>query len=449
MLDQNQMTLAKDRFIEMIKYDHNQHKGWLVFIAKLFIFSLIKLGQYQRAFRYTSHVFRTGWAGSYELGIQVSSYFFVQHPDIGKRISDAFTETQAPQAHTQKFFDDPTQMLDGIITVLKSPNKNEKGALIINYSYYFPLFIKYFDVEEIAHKYHIILEPSWAGFCEENILAYTQFDFPIFLQTYEARDRAFIHALGTNIKTIDVGPSWFINHDNFSLPLSESERDIDVIMVAAWAKFKRHRAFFKALAQNLPTAKKLKIVCVGYPVDLTSDDIRQYAREVGLEEQLTIFEWITPEEVSDLQKRAKVNVLWSKFEGNNRAIIEGMFCGTPVIMREGHNYGENYDFINPYTGKFANESTLIKTIESVINKQNTFFKPRDYVMQNRNCISGTEQMSRVLREYEESVGNPWSQDLAIKVNDLHGMTYFNVASDRFTEDYQYIEERLKKGATHG
>ena len=235
-----------------------------------------------------------------------------------------------------------------------------------------------------------------------------------------------------------MGPSWFINHNNF-VPPTSGERDIDLLMVAAWAKFKRHGAFFKAITPLVKSNPRLKIVLVGYPVDMSKEQILELASLHNVEKNIEIFEWITPQEVSALQKRAKVNVLWSKFEGNNRAIIEGMFCGTPVIMRKGHNYGEEYDFINPQTGYFADEDNFETVYRTIISRASEM-SPNLYVMQNRNCQVGTRIMSDVIKSYELAQGRPWHCDLDIKVNDLHGMTYLERDEAFYANSYMALKD---------
>ena len=435
---------SKDRLIEFIKFDHNSKKGLLVACVRLCAFALWKLGSRSKAFALVSAVFRTGWSGSYSLGVEYAKRYFVDGKQYENEIQDAFINAVEPLSNTAEFFTEPEKMLNGIITVLKKPNGSEKGVIIINYSYYFPLLLRFFKAEEILENYHLILEPSWAGFCESNILIYTQLKFPIFIQTYEERDYNFVKALNSNLIPIKVGPSWFINYKNFAPPLKDEERDIDLIVVAAWAKYKRHRALFQALKGVVSRKPDFKIVLVGYPGDISQSDILSYADEMGLADNVKIYEWITPQEVAELYKRAKINVLWSKFEGNNRAIIEGMLCDTPVIMRENHNYGEKYDFINAQTGYFANEQDLEIKVLSLLNNEGTF-SSREYILNNRNCDVATQMMQDVIRDYEieQNSDVKWHSNLAVKVNDLHGMHYLYEEQDAFDDCYSWIEKKLK------
>jgi glycosyltransferase involved in cell wall biosynthesis len=440
----SRLNIIKEQLIEFIKYDYNQSKAILVFLSVVFIKILQTARYHSKAFNIGSQVYRTGWKNSDKLGLKIAKYYFMDNPLLGQKIVEIALNNIEVFPNTKKFIEDPLLMLDGVINVLKRPGENEKGALIINYIFYFSLFLKSYDVKSILKKYNLILEPSWAGLCEINILAYTFFEEPIFLQVYEQRDKNFIISLNSNIIPIDVGPSWFIDHQLFC-PLEESplsKKPIDVIMVAAWAAFKRHRAFFKSIVPLIKIKPNLKIVLVGYPVDMTKDDVISAASQYGIEKNIEIHEWIKHAEVRDLLCKSKVNILWSKFEGNNRAIIEGMFCDVPCIMREGHNYGEKYDFINSSTGCFSTEKNLSKDIESLIGRIDDL-SPREYVMNNRDCISATKIMSDVIRDKEKDLGNNWHKDLSIKLNGLHGMTYLLEEPITFYDCYEYLKTKLK------
>jgi len=439
-----QIKILKARLIEAIKYDFNALKFPLVLAACLLIWALILLGKHLKAFNLVSAIYRTGWAGSYRLGVYFAKYYFSNPNKYQTLTAKAIAELE-PLPNTAQFFDHPERMLDGIITVLKSPKDNEKGVIILNYSYYFLMFHKYFEANKIFDEYIIVLEPSWAGFCELSILSYANIKHPVYLMCYEKRDLNFINALNSSLKPLEIGPSWFVNHTNFQ-PM-EVPRDIDIIMVAAWADFKRHGAFFKAISKMKQLNYIPKITLVGYSVDLEQDFIRQEAEYYGIADWITFHQSITHPEVCQLLNRSKVNVLWSKFEGNNRAIIEGMFCNTIVIMREGHNYDEHYDFINEQTGCFANEENLAKKVLAALQNY-AEFKPREYVMNKRSCILATEIMNNQIARDEQQQGRNWTTDMEIKVNELHQMDYLDLTvREQFKTDYQFLLKNMTKSNT--
>ena len=238
---------------------------------------------------------------------------------------------------------------------MKSPAENEKGVLLIDYTFALSLFAKKFDVAEVARRCHIVLEPTWRGYCDLDILCYARFDFPVFVQTPEPRDLAFLQTIGSNLVPLHVAGNWSVDRRVYR-PLPGAAKDIDVVMVACWGVYKRHYRVLRGPGQTPGRGGALKAALVGYPADYTLDEIVRQARHYGVEDQLEFHEHLSPEEVNVQYNRARVNLLWSRTEGFNRAIIEGMCAGVPCILRAGHNYGHHYAYINSQTGCFSSRA---------------------------------------------------------------------------------------------
>ncbi|WP_152025256.1 glycosyltransferase [Congregibacter litoralis] len=432
---------------EFIKYDHNSAKWPLTMIGGVVARVLGVRRSYARQLSIVSAMFRVGWRGSSALAVATVDRLYLSDSKAGENITEAALADLGPCERTSKFFNDPKLMLDGIVTVLRNPGDASKGVIIINYNAYFLPFLKFYDVEKILERFHLILEPSWAGLCEADILAFTQFKAPILVQAYEPRDFAFIEQLRSNLIPVDVGPSWFINHDMFHSPEAGVHRPIDLIMVAGWARFKRHQAFFTAIAPLVKQDPNFRIALVGYPVDLTKEDIQQMAADAGVQQVVEFYEWVTPTEVADLLRQSKASVLWSKFEGNNRAIIESMLCDTPVVMREGHNYGVKYDFVNEHTGQFASENDLCDVVSGLIERQPTM-RCRNYIMEHRSAEAATERLAEAIDAIEllhpQHRESPSPSPLAVKVNELHGMSYFRQSGVDFKESYTWLGSHVLK-----
>lgn len=434
----------KNKLIEIIKYDYQELKFPLVWLMRIRAAILNAQGKHLQAFDTLASTFVTGWAGSFK---PICNYAKELYSDsepskkLRKKIHQEFIEGVQPLAISQKFFDDPSLLYEDEFIVLKPYKEGEKGVLLLKYSYYFPLLPKFFNLNDVAKRYFIVLEPSWAGFFDKGILIYSELDDDVFVMTYEDRDKQFLEALNTNIKPVDIGPSWWVDHRMFK-PVEGVERDIDVIMVAAWAAYKRHREFFIALAKLRKQGIKYNVVLAGYGAELGY--IQAQAEKIGVADQITYYTKIPPQEVAKLVNRSKVNVLWSRFEGNNRAIIEGMFCDTPCILRKGHNYGQHYDYINSKTGMFAAENELASALQHMVENYDKY-SPREYVMNHRSCIKATEILSEAIKQTSLNMGLRWSEDLHVKVNALDGMTYFEDGEmEYFKDDYDYLTSCIKE-----
>jgi glycosyltransferase involved in cell wall biosynthesis len=348
-----------------------------------------------------------------------------------------------PTASTARFFDEPQRMLGTVILVLKSPTREEKGAILLLYSYTLPLLGKLFDLDRIAKRYHLILEPSWSGYCDLDILCYCGRPFPVFVQAYEPRDAQLIKETHSNLIVVPISNNWWVDHRLF-FPLPDGQKEFDVVMVAGWGAYKRHYRFFAALAELRRRGTRLQALLLGYPLGKTKDDILELAQHFGIDKQIEIHEWIPYEQMNEHINRAKVNVLWSRREGFNRAIIEGMFADVPCIIREGHNYGYKYPYVNSQTGCFANEGNLPERLLRMVKNYESF-RPRQWVLENMSCHRATEILSDVIGRTCAERGEQWSGGLAVKVNKLHSLEYWNPEDrQRFADDYEFLHSALRR-----
>lgn len=430
----------KDKLIEMIKYDYNKAK--VVFLPLIYLANSYYVKQRPSKYlSFLSTVFRLNWPGTFNFCVRkVRTNFLVgKENSLPKEVLEDFLSNIQNIERYKRFLDEPQAMMPSIITVIAPANASSKGVIIIAYSYYFLIFLKSFDFQEVAKKYHIVLEPSWNGLCEEAILAFAHLTSPVFVMAYEQRDYKFLQSINANIVPVKLSANWWINPKMFGANCTV-ERDIDVIMIAAWAKFKRHQKFFKALKKIKAKGNKLKVVLVGYPNDLEIEDIKRQAEEYGVLDWLEFHQWISPSEVSSLLSRSKVNVLWSRFEGLNRAIIEGMCCNTPCIVRSGFNFGMQYPYINENTGKYSTETSLSEDILNTINNYK-LFEPRKFIEQNHNCFIAARILADTISQYDKDFER---ENLVTKTSELNGMQYICEQDEkRMKADYNYLTSLIK------
>jgi glycosyltransferase involved in cell wall biosynthesis len=388
-----------------------------------------------------SQLHRTDWLGGEGIAIYLVKRIFLKSDRTKNKFILELTRQIVPLDNMKRFFDEPIELFDGVCLIIKSPTESHKGVVIIKYSYYFALMFKFFDMDLFSRRYHIVLEPSWAGTCDPGILCYTSLSEPVFVMAYENRDFKFLESINTNLVPVKLSSNWWVNHAFFK-HIPEDVKDIDIIIVSGWARFKRHHEIFKALNKVKKVLPDLKVTLVGYPHDLTLDNIKEIAVLYNLSENITFYEWIPPLEVSRLYAKAKVNLLWSRFEGLNRSIIEGMFCNISCIMREGFNYGQKYSYINQFTGCWSSEEKLASNLIHAIKHQDKF-SPRQYVMEHHTCFKATEILQEAINRTLLDSPNKFIFEFAVKTNELHGMAYFDDTNEkRFEADIENIKQYL-------
>jgi len=335
---------------------------------------------------------------------------------------------------------DPLRFIGARVLVVKAARPSERGVLVVDYSYIFPTLAGFFDLPRIADRYTLVLEPSWTGTCTPEILNYSRLDRPVLLQTVEPRDRELHAQLGSSLSVIPIAANWWV--DPRLRPPARVIRDIDIVMVAAWAEFKRHWRFFRVLSELRKRGKRLKVALVGYRGDLTQEDIASQARYFGVADQLEFFERIAPDAVAALLARSKLHVLWSRREGSNRAIIEAMLADVPVIVRDGLSFGVKYPYINPQTGHFVREDELGERILEMLENRD-HYSPREWVLENMTGETATAALETRLREMACAAGEPWTEGLVPKTSSLDSQSYWNPNDHtRFESDYNFLRSTI-------
>jgi glycosyltransferase involved in cell wall biosynthesis len=336
----------------------------------------------------------------------------------------------------------PDRYLGSRIFVVKGATPHERGVIVADYQYVFPLLAGLFDLRAICDRYDVVLEPSWADVCAPEVLLFTRQDRPIYVQTIEPRDREVLSSLDTNLRAVPLAANWWV--DPRRAPASSGVRDIDVIMVAAWADIKRHWRVFRALSELRRRGRKLRTVLVGYRYDRTREEIEGLAAHFGIRDQVETYERISQDEVSALLARSKVHVLWSRRECANRAIIEAMMADVPVIVREGLTFGYRYPYINEHTGRFVPEGQLAEAIVEMIDTRQRF-SPRQWVLEHMTCVHATRALEQYLQKAREERGEPWSGELVVKTSTLDTQRYYNPDDRRrFDADYQFLESTVRR-----
>jgi glycosyltransferase involved in cell wall biosynthesis len=343
----------------------------------------------------------------------------------------------------ERWHADPGGLLRGNSIVLKSWSPGERGVLLLYYSYVYPLFWKLFDMTKITSHYRLVIEPSWSGFCDLNVLLFLNSPDSVFVGATEPRDRDFIDGLHSNLISAPFSSNTWTDERVFR-PLQNIQKDIDVVMVAGWGVYKRHWAVFRALSRLKARGHSLRIALVGYQLDMSVDQIWAQARFFGIDNWIEVHEGITPEAVNALYNRAKVNLMWSRREGVNRAIVEGMFADTPCVIRKGFNYGYDYPLINEQTGAFATEANLGDTLLQIIKCRGTF-SPRAWVAERMRAERTTAVLNSVMSAHAERLGEKWSRNLVTKVNTLNGVTYRDETEEsQFSSDLAFLNDCIRR-----
>lgn len=354
-------------------------------------------------------------------------------------IRESYLQNRHSQKAISRFSDGNklNEIISEFCIVLKSPTEKECGILLLKYEVFFDFFNAYFDLKEIHKKYSFVLEMSWAGACNVSYFMYLNPHNSLFVEAAERDDAQFFETLKTNVFPIDRGPGDWVDTKTFT-ELPSTIKDIDILMVGHWGKVKNHAILFNAL-KKLKT--KCKVVLVGQPSgNRTLEDVKKEFQTIVRPNltniEIEFIEKIPFQEVKKLYHRAKCSLLLTFKEGQNKAVMESMFCGTPVILLENH-IGGAQNYINEQTGVFANESNLHEKIEFMMAHYQEF-NPREFVFKH----TGSQVSTKILNERISSVflnqGKPWSSNIVEKQN-CPFLAYSNLNDkEKFRKDFEFL-----------
>ena len=358
-----------------------------------------------------------------------------QANDIRKRFA-AFPQEDRSRLRFPRKPDDPERQ--GNLIVLKSydAHTGERGVLLLKYGESFLWFSALFDLEEVAKRYALVLEPCWAGYQDWRFLTYLGSDLNAVVLSPHPIDFDFIESLRSNLTPIRLGAGDWVDPDTFK-PQGEVRNRFDVVMVSSWNPLKRHKDLLKAVAKLKQEGYEgLQVALVGSPTVWSRDEIENMIDSYGLQHNCTIFEDIPHHSVGEVVASSRVFVLASRQEGANKALYEALFCDTPVIAYSGHR-SVNPDHVGPNVGVRFTAGRLHEGIKTVLSNEDQF-SPRDWAIRNTGWPVATEKLARLLQRSELERTHPWIRPIAPKKNAPNLQYAERGAYRHFEEEYRAL-----------
>lgn len=315
---------------------------------------------------------------------------------------------------------------------------SEKGVLLVSFENQLAQLLDSGKIETIMDRYYIAFIPSWSGLYSRELfrLVAAAGRNPIFVMPVHSHERNGFSILGENCYSLPFNAASWVNPEFFEGP--DQERDIDCLMVANFASFKRHWLLFKALKE---LHEDIRVTCVGVPLgSRTAESIRQEAAEYGVSDQVTIVEDPSQEELRRYFRRAKMFCAMSYREGSFIAVAESLMSGTPVLMFRNAHIGTK-SLINEKTG------ALVKSVRELRQKilEYRSFKGHDQVRQiaieNISAQANSRKLNDMLRDWSDRNGKAWTVDIEPFYSQRLDFYYFNEdGRDRLADDYRYLSE---------
>lgn len=297
-----------------------------------------------------------------------------------------------------------------------------KGVLLIKFTSAAAAAAASVDVGRLCERFHVVLEPSWAGYCSPEILAWCNSGAPVIVQCSARIDRELLQRLGTNLLPVEFGASDWVDHRIFR-PLN-LDRSLDSVYVANLSRNKRLHAYLAAVSQIVATDSDYRGAVVCGDWGGRRETLNALVEHYGVREHVASYFQLSQAELNEILNRAKVNVLMSLKEGSNKSLFESMFAGTPVIALT-ENVSINQDYINEQTGRLATHRSFVREL-AAFRQDWGRFQPRKWAMTHISPQATTRKLTSFIQELDGGCDHRQSDGLLVKVNAPEA-TYWDAA----------------------
>jgi len=337
----------------------------------------------------------------------------LRHPSNGfekveSRIRKRLSQIRPDKFSWQTFYPDTEQKTLFYSIILKHPGNNgEKGVLFVAFERNWLTLLRYADLGKLSHDYYLVLTPTWSPPHDLPYLLAAKF-WPgkLFTITSSLADKDIFARLAPRVTVAPLLASSWI-HPKLFEPQG-LEKKYDIIMLANFAKYKRHYAFFETLSQM---SKLPKVLIVGRSLQgRTKSTLEREAKLFGVHNCIDIKADLGNDELVSALQSAKVSLIFSKVEGSCVAVMESLFANVPVGLLEEANVGSRA-FINAKTGSFLRQSHRAEDLELFIANY-AKYSPREYVIEHKlDYLNSSNILNASIKNWALTNGEKWTQDI--------------------------------------
>ena len=299
--------------------------------------------------------------------------------------------------------------------ILKAPvSAEEKGILHVAFEEQWLRLLRSGQATAIARHYDLLLGPSWSPPPDlALLLAAAAWPGRVFTLLSNYEDAEIMAALADRIVPVPLLASSWVNPALYEDCLPRA-KVYDIVMLANFARFKRHWLFFHVL-RSLP--RYFRVLLLGVPLgDRDERALRDEARAFGVEDRFDLVVRPTRAQIVEGLCRAKTSLIFSRVEGSCIGVAESLFADTPVGLFRDARIGSKA-FINEWTGRLLERRGLAGQIVRLVEESERY-RARSWAMEHISCYRSTEVLNDALRVQARREGRPWTRDAVPMQNDL-------------------------------
>jgi glycosyltransferase involved in cell wall biosynthesis len=293
--------------------------------------------------------------------------------------------------------------------LLKEPGPDgEKGVLLLGMEMGWTALERAGRSSRLCEDYDLVILSSWSPPQLHTFARLVGLSSdPIFVGISNRADYPTYELLAPTFAPIPLMACDWLNPAEFR-PRPRAERDVDILMVASYAAYKRHWLLFEALRGM---RHDIRVVLLGGPWEgRTIEHLQDEIRDFGVRQEIELPGLLPIDQVYEYLGRARVSVIFSRREGACVAVAESFLSDTPVgMMRDAHVGSRAY--INTTTGVLFDRRHLSGQLARFLEAARDF-NPRSWAVENISCHRSSARLNEVLRDDAMRRGRPWTRDIA-------------------------------------
>lgn len=327
----------------------------------------------------------------------------------------------------------PTRITRSI--VVKSPaSPAERGILIVSFESELEKLILSSSFPEVERAYQIVFLPTWQpAYSNALFLLAARASLPYYLMPALPDDQSLNRIFGDACIGLPFQASSWVPSKALEI---QSSKDIDILVLANFSKYKRHWKLFEAL-DELPAT--LKVVLAGRPWGgRTADTLRREARAFSSDARIQIIQDASDLEIATLLSRARLFCAMSYKEGSYIAVAEALIAGTPVAIYANAIVGSKA-FVQPESGFLLDPK--VKLAPQLINalQRSATLDSSKWARNEISAEASSRKFNVCMRSIASQRGLPWTQDAAAFFCRNFLFDYADPADrSKFAGDYQRL-----------
>jgi glycosyltransferase involved in cell wall biosynthesis len=373
-------------------------------------------------------------AGGDALPNAIARYLVSSHPSrLQRRLVQ--TAIKASRRELAKFttVDSYTRLSRSIL--VKAPvSPNERGILIVSFETELEKLVLSPSFAEVERLYQVVFLPTWQpAYSRALFLLAARATRPYYVMPASEDDLSLGSLLGELCVPLPFQASSWVAGGCYS---DTPAKDIDILLLANFSKYKRHWRLFEAL-KDIPISTR--VVIAGRPWGgRTADTLLREARAFGVEQRISIMQDLTDQEVACLLARARLFCALSHKEGSFIAVAEALMAGTPVAIFDNAIIGSK-SFVRPETGfRLDPNSALGPQINDALSRAASL-APQKWARREIAAEIQVQRLTEEMRAVGKARGEWWSAPIAPFYCRNFIFDYLHV-SDReaFAEHYRHL-----------